>query len=133
MSKRTNAIYKSLENLEIIQKEMDDGELSFRMSQELKNLKFWIDSLYRYNGKSTSIIKKTASAENGKKGGRPPKEISQAKMILNLLENTKIPELDHKIVMADSNEELNDLKLQREKAFDQIQECRNKIKKWLEK
>lgn len=133
MSKRTNAIYKSLENLEIIQKAMDDGELSFRMSQELKNLKFWIDSLYRYNGKSTSIIKKTASAENGKKGGRPPKEISQAKMILNLLENTKIPELDHKIVMADSNEELNDLKLQREKAFDQIQECRNKIKKWQEK
>lgn len=44
-------------------------EISFQMEQNLKNLKFLFLSLYSYNGKSTSYVKKQASRENGKKGG----------------------------------------------------------------
>lgn len=140
MSKRTDAIYNSLNKLDDIQKSLlankdnfqETDNLIFSMGQELKNMRFWIDSLYRYNGKSTSAIKKNTSAENGKKGGRPPKEISEARKNIKILENEEIPDLDHKIIMADSNEELNSLKNQREEAFDKLQQCRLKIKKWEE-
>lgn len=114
MSKKTQNIYKAIENLENLKnrlsacasedsvKEIEDIE--FQMGQELKNLKFWIDSLYSYNGKSTSLAKKAASKENGKKGGRPPKAVTEAKRKIVALE-AQIPEIEHRLDMTDSVEE----------------------------
>ena len=88
---------EKLENSKVFIHELNDIE--FQFNQELKTLRFWFDSLYRYNGKSTSLSKKTASAKNGQKGGRPPKEISIMKKRISTLEDEIIPELNHKIVM----------------------------------
>lgn len=104
MSKKTEQIYKSIASLEDLKNqisiirelakskagcEISANERSeeirhlenieFEMSQQLKSLRFWIGSLYSYNGKSTSRAKIAASQQNGKKGGRPPKEITEMK------------------------------------------------------
>ena len=50
-----------------------------RMKSELENLKLWIEMLYKYNGTSKSRAKVAASRENGKKGGRPPKFVTELK------------------------------------------------------
>ncbi|MCR4741665.1 MAG: hypothetical protein K5866_02170 [Treponema sp.] len=106
MSKKTQNIYDGIKRLfelqsklnhlsqELDSKELDD--LSFSMSQELKNLDFWVKSLYMYNGKSTSKAKQSSSRENGKKGGRPPKEISQLKKRREEIQNEIIPDLENK-------------------------------------
>jgi hypothetical protein len=114
MSKKTQNIYKAIENLENLKNRLsacasEDSvkeieEIEFQMGQELKNLKFWIDSLYSYNGKSTSLAKKAASKENGKKGGRPPKAVTEAKRKIVTLE-VQIPEIEHRLDMTDSVEE----------------------------
>ena len=49
-----------------------------------------------YNGKSTSKAKKNSSRENGKKGGRPPKEISQLRKRREEIQNEIIPDLENK-------------------------------------
>ena len=49
--------------------------------------------LYSYNGKSTSRAKVQASKENGKKGGRPPKEITNLKERKTELEESVLPDL----------------------------------------
>lgn len=146
MSKRTDSINKSLDNLNELQRNLDDfiasnkdlelkslENISFQFKQELKTLNFWIDSLYKYNGKSTSIVKQNSSMENGRKGGRPPKEVSQAKKDILWVEGELIPDLDHKILMADSNEELADFKNQREKAFDKLVKAKGIVRNWQEK
>ena len=95
MSKKTTQIHTSIDNLFEIQQKLAEiksslqmtkitndsekyfhemDELIFHMEQNLKNLKFWVTSLYEQNGKSTSAAKKIASKQNGKKGGRPPKK-----------------------------------------------------------
>ena len=104
MSKKTQQIYKAIASLEDLQNQIsiikelakskegsENSEseraeeirhlenIEFEMSQHLKSLRFWIGSLYSYNGKSTSRAKVAASQENGKKGGRPPKEITEMK------------------------------------------------------
>lgn len=146
MSKKTIQIYTSLENLfEIQQKfleiksnlqmekittesenslrEMD--ELTFNMEQNLKNLKFWVTSLYEQNGKSKSAAKKIASQQNGKKGGRPPKKITQAKQTLSKIE-IRLADIDHNLKMNDNIEEIEQLQnereilLQNQKIFQQI-------------
>lgn len=145
MSKRTDAIYNSLDNLENIQSRLASlknqnygendsyiDELSFSMGQELKNLRFWIESLYRYNGKSTSALKKSASARNGKKGGRPPKEITQGKKMLSFLENDRIPQLEHEIAMADDNNKIDSLNKELNQARIEVNNYRKFIKKWEE-
>lgn len=114
MSKKTQEIYQSINNLNNLQKELADynknlqdrklEDMGFKMEQELKKLKFWIDSLYSFNGKSTSLAKKNASKENGKKGGRPPKPVSEAKKKIRELE-AEIPELEHTLELTDSLEE----------------------------
>ena len=114
MSKKTQNIYKAIENLENLKNRLsacasEDSvkeieEIEFQMGQELKNLKFWIDSLYSYNGKSTSLAKKAASKENGKKGGRPPKAVTEAKRKIVTLE-VQIPEIEHRLDITDSVEE----------------------------
>lgn len=94
MSKKTEQIYRAISSLEDLQNQIsiinqlakskgEAGEtehhlenIEFEMGQQLKSLRFWIGSLYSYNGKSTSRAKQAASQENGKKGGRPPKEIT---------------------------------------------------------
>ena len=111
MSKKTEQIYKEISRLEDLQNQISiinslseaKGEeneesrhlqnIEFEMKQAITSLKFWIDSLYSYNGKSTSNAKKSASKENGKKGGRPPKEITQLKRRKTELEEILIPEL----------------------------------------
>lgn len=118
MSKKTEQIYKGILKLEDLKNqisiinqlakskiasEISENEraeqthhlenIEFEMSQAINSLKFWISSLYSYNGKSTSNAKKSASRENGKKGGRPPKEITNLKKRKIELEETVIPEL----------------------------------------
>ena len=114
MSKKTQEIYQSINNLNNLQKELADynknlqdrklEDMGFKMEQELKKLKFWIDSLYSFNGKSTSLAKKNASKDNGKKGGRRPKAVSEAKKMIRELES-EIPELEHTLELTDSLEE----------------------------
>lgn len=110
MSKKTEEIFKSIENLQELQNQIaeynktvmvrDLQDVEFHMSQELKKLKFLIESLYSYNGRSTSYAKRQASKENGKKGGRPPKEISTIKKRLAELE-VLLPELKHQLDLTD--------------------------------
>lgn len=118
MSKKTEQIYKAISALEDLRnqisiinqlsKSKEGTELSesertgqlhhlenieFEMGQQLKSLRFWIGSLYSYNGKSTSNAKVAASQENGKKGGRPPKKISELKKRKVEIEESVLPEL----------------------------------------
>lgn len=110
MSKKTENIYSAIDNLKELQEQLSQynksaevrelQDIEFKMGQELKNLSFWISSLYSYNGKSTSYAKKQASKENGKKGGRPPKEITIARRRLAEL-NELLPQLEHDYDMCD--------------------------------
>ncbi|MBQ9909788.1 MAG: hypothetical protein IJM48_08335 [Treponema sp.] len=111
MSKKTEQIYKTISILEDLQNQISimnqlakakgqAGEenhhlenIEFEMAQAIKSLRFWIGSLYSYNGKSTSRAKVAASQENGKKGGRPPKKITELKKRREELEDKMLPEL----------------------------------------
>lgn len=107
MSLKTEEIKKSLAELKILQeklvkfaqdnpsKEIDDIQFGIKMN--LRNLETWIDMLYKYNGKSKSNRKIRASRENGKKGGRPPKNISVLKKRIFELENKILPEIQDNI------------------------------------
>lgn len=121
MSKKTQAIYNLIDDLSDLkqqlqkiaqsspfQRELED--VGFKMEQDLKTLRFWFDSIYAYNGKSTSIAKKNSSRENGKKGGRPPKKIILLKRRKTELSDNIIPELEHKIKFSDDNDALENLK-----------------------
>lgn len=123
MSKKTDNIYRSLETLDELNEQLkqfccygsadNDGHplenIAFEMGQQLKNLRFWFDSLYCFNGKSTSRAKKAASKVNGQKGGRPPKGISDAKKRLAQLEQIEIPEIEHSLKMSDDEQLLQAL------------------------
>jgi len=121
MSKKTENIHSSINKLKELQAQLSEfnktsGErvlqdIEFNMGQELKNLSFWIDSLYSYNGKSTSYAKKQASKENGKKGGRPPKEITVARRRLAEL-NELLPQLEHEFDMTDDSDKRTALEQQ---------------------
>jgi len=140
MSKKTDAIYTAISRLEELNSKLpeiskdfssDDIEgIAFEIGRELKNLRFWIDSLYSYNGKSTSRAKKIASKENGKKGGRPPKIITDARRRIFVLENQEIPELESKVrisVSAEDEAAFQD-KLAVLKA--ELESCRNIVGAW---
>lgn len=88
MSRKTEEIKKSILRLEEIQQTLAacDGQapenlslIADRMKSELENLRLWIEMLYKYNGTSKSRAKVAASRENGKKGGRPPKFVTELK------------------------------------------------------
>lgn len=114
MSKKVENIYKTIENLQALQNSLAEynkpagirelSDIEFNMGQELKKLKMLIESLYSNNGRSNSYAKKQASKENGKKGGRPPKEISQGKKRLAELEEL-IPKLQHQLDFSDDSAE----------------------------
>lgn len=139
MSRKTENIYQSLDKLKELEERLSDlnktiksrelDDLDFELSQEIKNLRFWIDSLYLYNGKSTSNAKKTASRENGKKGGRPPKQITQMKRRRLEIEEL-IPELEHKIKFAENLEEENKLKKQIEELKKENQEISSALEQY---
>ena len=140
MSKKTKYIYDSIENLENLQLQLSQKgaetqakeleEISFRMEQELKNLKFWIDSLYSYNGKSKSLAKKAASKENGKKGGRPPKAVTEIKRKIEAL-GKEIPELEHKIMFTDIVDERENLEAELKEKQSQLSDLESKLKEFL--
>ena len=88
MSRKTEEIKKSILRLEEIQRTIAGCDsqapenlnlIADRMKSELENLKLWIGMLYKYNGTSKSRAKVAASRENGKKGGRPPKFVTELK------------------------------------------------------
>ena len=125
MSKKTDNIYKSIETISQLSQKLDEfnkglavqgmqnrelEDICFGLNQEVKNLTFWFSSLYSYNGKSTSYAKKTASRENGKKGGRPPKEVTLRRRRIAELTETIIPDLQHKIKFTDDVDEEAQLK-----------------------
>ena len=154
MSKKTQQIYKAIASLEDLQNQIsiikelakskegsENSEseraeeirhlenIEFEMSQHLKSLRFWIGSLYSYNGKSTSRAKVAASQENGKKGGRPPKEITEMKNRRAELESLIEEANREKLVTTDFERE--------EELTRQIEDCENervrieeKIEKW---
>ena len=128
MSKKTEQIYKAIDALEELKNQISiinqlkkaksgidensDAEQSrhlenieFEMGQQLKALRFWIGSLYSYNGRSTSRAKQAASKENGKKGGRPPKEITLMRRRAKELEQILDELHSQKIVTTDFSEE----------------------------
>ncbi len=123
MSRKTENIYRFIGELEGIQNQIalintlaktrtaDDEEaklqerhhlekIEFEMAQNLKSLRFWIDSLYACNGRSKSRAKQNASKENGRKGGRPPKEITQARQRVQLIESELIPDFEQKKMLT---------------------------------
>lgn len=139
MSKKTDAIYNAIANLEELNnrlariiKEPDCRELediNFEQSQQLKELKFWIESLYSYNGKSTSNAKRKASKENGKKGGRPPKIITQMKTRAKELE-LAIQELEHHLRLSDENEMIQQYQNELTSARNELTEVMETLKNY---
>ena len=85
------------------------------------------DSLYSYNGKSTSYAKKTASRENGKKGGRPPKEVTQRKKRIAELNEVVIPDLQHKIKFTNDAEEEARLKKELRRAKTELKKLEDEL------
>lgn len=154
MSKKTENIYKSISHLEDLKNEIsiitklaenDDGtsdesekterirhleNVEFEIGQELKSLKFWIDSLYLYNGKSTSRAKQNASKENGKKGGRPPKEITEARRKIREIEENELPEMEKQKNLALDADEESKLDAEIAKANAELGELREKVGEW---
>lgn len=140
MSRKTEAIHKSLDELNELQEELvtlaEDlrnrqlEDISFKMSMQLKSLSFWIDSLYAQNGQSKSRLKTQASRENGKKGGRPPKEITQAKVRITELEEVVIPELQSRKRLADELFEEADLSIQERQAEEELAAMKAKVIEW---
>lgn len=140
MSKKTDAIYTTISRLEELNSKLpeiskdfsgDDIEgIAFEIGRELKNLRFWIDSLYSYNGKSTSRAKKIASKENGKKGGRPPKIITDARRRIFVLENQEIPELESKVRISVSAEEEAIFREKLNILTAELESCKNTLDTW---
>lgn len=122
MSRKTDEIKKSIGRLEEIQQKLcenvsPEGEgtlLCEQMKSEIQNLKLWISMLYKYNGTSKSNAKVAASRENGKKGGRPPKFVTDLKKQKNELE-ALLSDLHSQQISA-SIEEEEKLTLQAERA-----------------
>lgn len=140
MSKKTSAIYASLDKLDLLNKKIHEmaedfcdkniEDIDFEMKQEIKNLRFWIESLYSYNGKSTSRAKKIASAENGKKGGRPPKQITLARKRIFELENVEIPETESKFRLALTQEEEDEASKMLKKLENELESCKKILSEW---
>ncbi len=140
MSLKTEEIKKSLAELKILQeklvkfaennpsKEIDD--IQFGISMNLRNLETWIDMLYKYNGKSKSNRKVKASRENGKKGGRPPKNISVLKKRIFELENIILPEIQDKISSCFTESETTGIAAEKTSYEIELAELKNKLEEY---
>ena len=114
MSRKTEEIQKSISRLEQLQVRLSKGcdnpsELSLlseNLKSEIENLKLWVSMLYKYNGTSRSNAKVAASRENGKKGGRPPKFVTDLKRqkaaLEALLEDLHTQEISSSLEKAQS-------------------------------
>lgn len=154
MSKKTEQIYKAIAALEDLQnqisiinqleKSKEGSELTeaeraekirhlenieFEMGQSLKSLRFWIGSLYSYNGKSTSRAKIAASQENGKKGGRPPKRITDMKKRSVILEETLASLKKEKLLTTDFDRE-NEIEAEISGYENELEKIREEIEIW---
>ena len=142
MSKKTDNIYKSIETISQLSQKLDEynkglaaqGEpnrelenLCFGLNHEVKNLTFWFSSLYSYNGKSTSYAKKSASRENGKKGGRPPKEVTLRKRRIAELTENVIPDLQHRLKFTNDAEEEAQLKKELRRAKAELKKVKEEL------
>ena len=133
MSRKTDEIKKSIGRLEEIQQKLcenvsPEGEgrlLCEQMKSEIQNLKLWISMLYKYNGTSKSNAKVAASRENGKKGGRPPKFVTDLKKQKNELE-ALLSDLHSQQISA-SIEEEEKLTLQAERANLELDSVNQKL------
>ncbi len=140
MSLKTEEIKKSLAELKILQeklekfavdnpsKEIDDIQFGIKMN--LRNLETWIEMLYKYNGKSKSNRKVKASRENGKKGGRPPKNISVLKKRIFELENTVLPEIQDKISSCFVESEITKFSAEKTSYEIELVELKNKLEEY---
>ena len=138
MSRKTEQIKKSIERLEEIQSAFeslfgDEKNLSLcqQMKSEIENLKLWIGMLYKYNGTSRSNAKVAASRENGKKGGRPPKFVSELKKQKMELE-ALLSDLHKKSAVADFDEE-EKLSFEAENAESRLKTVEEKLAEALKK
>ncbi len=106
--------------------------IEFEMGQCLKSLRFLIGSLYACNGKSTSRAKKSASRQNGMKGGRPPKRVTQARRGIKEIEDEILPELERgKILSGDFMEERR-IEAEIESAKERLSALRKTVGEWEE-
>lgn len=143
MSFKTEEIRKSLAELKILQeklekfarnnpsKEIDD--IQFGIKTNVRNLETWIEMLYKYNGKSKSNRKIKASRENGKKGGRPPKNISLARKRILELENTILPELQDNLENCFSEENAEKIAAEKTSYEIELAELKNKLDEYQKK
>lgn len=143
MSFKTEEIKKSLAELKILQeklekfarnnpsKEIDD--IQFGIKTNVRNLETWTEMLYKYNGKSKSNRKIKASRENGKKGGRPPKNISLARKRILELENTILPELQDNLENCFSEENAEKIAAEKTSYEIELAELKNKLDEYQRK
>ncbi len=98
------------------------------LEQELKNLSTWFDLIYKYNGKSKSNVKVAASRENGKKGGRPPKIITDLKKQQLLLQQ-ELNEIHAKKLATFDMEEESLLSQKEDRLKSDLDDINNNIEK----
>lgn len=142
MSKKTENIYQSITAMNVLAERLEEykknlfekgietreiEDIEFELKQQLKNLTFWFDSLYAYNGKSTSRAKKNASMKNGRKGGRPPKTVTLMKRRIIEINEVIIPELQHTVKFTDDSIEEENARLKLELAEEELKELEQKL------
>lgn len=137
MSLKTEEIKKAIANIEKLQaqlealnkslqsKELDD--ISFGVKTNIHNLKTWIEMLYKYNGRSKSNRKVSASRENGKKGGRPPKAVSDMRKRVKLIQDELLPHLQDKMSRTLNEEEITKLAAEKTSYEIELQELNAKL------
>ena len=106
--------------------------IEFEMGQCLKSLRFLIGSLYACNGKSTSRAKKSASRQNGMKGGRPPKRVTQARREIKELEDEILPDLERRKILSGDFQEESRIAAEIESANERLCALQKTVGEWEE-
>lgn len=140
MSLKTEEIKKSLANLDQLQSQLEElnkslqnrqlDDINFGVKTNIRNLKTWIEMLYKYNGKSKSNRKVTASRENGKKGGRPPKGISAMRKRVQLLQDELLPKLQDEMSRLLDEEEITKMAAEKTSYEIELQELNSKLEEY---
>lgn len=98
------------------------------MQTELKNLDLWFSMIYKYNGKSRTRLKVAASRENGKKGGRPPKIITDLKA-KKAQKESELEEIHAQKLAVFDPEKESELSEKEKNCLCEIEEIEDKIEK----